>query len=173
MNPSNFCSRTLLSTLTFSVLAIALAVCPIALPTENPTDQLATCKSELQKWKDWAAVNVPKYEERGQERLTSRNEDFFLAALCAFGFGVGVYSMYLLGKFVKRIRPFSRARKQLCILLGAAGWVTLMVLANAGQVSRHPINALAAVLLSSLPVLLLAGIMFWWLKRGENLPSLN
>jgi len=66
-----------------------------------------------------------------------------------------------------RIRPFSRTGKKLFVLLATACWVTLMVLANADQVKSHPINALAAVLLSSLPVLLFAGIMLWWFRNRE------
>ncbi len=162
------------------LVMLVVTVSALAMPTDKPTDsfQLLDCQTKLQEWKDWAAKNVPKHEElmRELEKVKARNEELesnqdrfwiLMAAVCAFGLGAGVYSLRLLVRFIKQIRPFSQARKQLFTLLGAVLWVTLAVLLDSDRITYHPINALAAALFWSLPALLLAGILFWWFGRAE------
>ncbi len=171
----------LLLTTNLLLVMLTTTVSESAVPTERPTDsfQLLDCQTKLQEWKDWAANNVPKHEElmKEYEKVKARNEELesdrdkswiLIAAACAFGLGAGVYCLRLLIGFVKRIHPFSQARKQLFTLLGAVLWVTLAVLLNSDQITYHPINALAAALFWSLPALLLTGILFWWFGRSES-----
>jgi hypothetical protein len=81
------------------VAVVALGMCPAGLPPENTAGQLAACQVELQKWKDWAATNVPKHEQLLQdyEALRGRNEQlerdghepswFLISIACGFGIG--------------------------------------------------------------------------------------
>jgi len=170
----------LLLTINLFLSMLVMTVSESAVPTEKPTDQfqLLDCQTKLQEWKDWAAKNVPKHEEltKEYEKVKARNEELennqdkfwiLIAAAFAFGLGAGVYCVRLLIRFIKQIRPFSQAKKQLFALLGAVLWVTLAVLLNSDRIPYHPVNALAAALFWSLPALLLAGILFWWFGRAE------
>jgi len=165
-------------------LTVVLAIYEPALPSESPSNQLAACQKELKIWKDWAGTNVPKYNELvdDYDRLMATNKELrqklednehghewywvVLASAIAFGFGSAIYCLRGLARFIKRSRPFSPARKQLCVLVSATSWTALMVLANWNP--SHPINALAGVVVWSLPAMLLAAILFWWYRRSET-----
>jgi hypothetical protein len=148
----------------------------VDVPYNAPTN-VAACQSKLKEWDDWAARNVPKCEECAKEndRLSARNEELKYQrgqlpawGVCAFGFGAGIYSIVLLTRRIRRMRPFSRPRKKLFTLLCAFAWVTLSVWANASKAQYHPLIALADVVFWSLPILFLVGIFFWWLNRTED-----
>ncbi len=150
---------------------------------QSPAEQLSKCPEDLQKWKDWAAKNIPIHENLLKEysRISERNSKleeersgyrFLIIAAFGFSIGTGIYTIVLLKRLVKkihiRIPAFSQPRKKLITLLSAAAWVTLAVLANGDEASRHPSNALAAAAFWSLPALALAGILVWWFSRSQS-----
>lgn len=141
------------------------------------SDELKDCQRKLQAWESWAAVNVPKNAAllaendklRDENRSLNDRQPSFLQ-LVAVGAGVGLgLGFIVLSVLSWKKLARSTPKKQLAIMIVSSSWIVVVgaFLMSDSDLSRHPVNLLAALFVCSLPAILFGAIALWWFKKAS------
>ncbi len=151
------------------------------------------CQTYVRSWQAWADENIPKCKaamadaknfdaEKSEmrdryEALRFENEGLehrrveFNLLTAAVGIGIGIGAAFYLARGLRRFWRISARGKQLTFMVLGAFWMTgaAVIAVNQSDLTNHPVNLLATVLVYSLPGLLFGGIGFWWFGRPRQL----
>jgi hypothetical protein len=128
----------------------------------------------LQNWRQWALLVVMILLQAwvwlsfisDPERLTADDlwglAAFLSISLAGCGFVIGLLSPP--GPWARTRRVLSTPeRRQLAVLLCASAWVSLMAISvGSGR------NSIPEIVRRSLPVLMFAGVLYWWIGRKAS-----
>jgi len=142
------------------------------LETKQKPADLQQCQARVKELEDWGRVNVPKCTALLDELDARRDMDVIWKIFpAATGLGLGFGILWVAVRAVRRVRPFSKERKQLFTLLTVAAWISIAALVTASNAPEHPIAAVAYTFIVSLPAGAFGSVLFWWFGKKTGTAS--
>jgi hypothetical protein len=146
------------------------------------TSDLHQCRDKVKQWEDWAAENMPIHEAlvrdfdalQAENRIlkeelgTQGNVKFIAILLLGTGIGFGIGLLWIAIRALRRMRPFSKERKQFLTLLVSAAWISFAAVMAMNNIGTHPLTQVVAAFLFSLPAVTFGSILFWWFGKKTS-----